>query len=358
VAGAQQYTTDEWLSYGPDGTVYLSSLSGHFPQGSSSPVTAVVVSVSRDGGRTWSSPHTVQQANPVNDKDTIAADPTQAGVVYVIWDAGTSLQFSVSHDHGRHWSAERAIYTSSKKGFYPQGGSLAVLPNGTLLYSFTDFAAATFFQDNTGLRDQVMVIRSTDHGQHWLQAQQIATTSPKFPSDPRTGKLISSIPYTSLAVAPHSRAYIVWHDQQAAGSSKILMSRSSDAGRSWQSPSPVAHDRTTPFQPVIAANHNGVIAVTWFDLQGQRTASTKLPATYWLAESTDHGTAWNTTKVVGAFDLSTAFVSHVNVRLGYFLGDYEGLAPDNGGFGTAFTAAHPIAKHPHTDAFFAQVAAH
>ena len=51
----------------------------------------MAVSRSRDGGVTWETPILVRQdADPMlNDKETIAADPTDARYVYAIWTAST-----------------------------------------------------------------------------------------------------------------------------------------------------------------------------------------------------------------------------------------------------------------------------
>ena len=49
--GTADGASDPWVSAGVDGTVYFSGLAPHF-QGTT-PLSAVVASRSRDGGRTW-----------------------------------------------------------------------------------------------------------------------------------------------------------------------------------------------------------------------------------------------------------------------------------------------------------------
>ena len=78
---------DPWVSFGPDGVAYLSTLTwAHFvTPPASSYVSDVHVQTSRDGGRTWSRPVFVSGTAPVSDKPMVLADPYRRGVAYEIW---------------------------------------------------------------------------------------------------------------------------------------------------------------------------------------------------------------------------------------------------------------------------------
>ena len=90
--GNYQRTTDPWVSFGPDGTLHQISLSFNDIAPPFDPEDfdhALLASKSTDGGLTWSDPEVVIRdldANVFNDKQSITADPTDAGNVYAVWD--------------------------------------------------------------------------------------------------------------------------------------------------------------------------------------------------------------------------------------------------------------------------------
>ena len=90
--GDYQRATDPWLSFGPDGTVHQLALSFNDVAPPFEPNDfdhALLASRSTDGGLTWSDPVPVIRdldANVFNDKQSITADPTDADLVYAVWD--------------------------------------------------------------------------------------------------------------------------------------------------------------------------------------------------------------------------------------------------------------------------------
>ncbi|MEA2145787.1 MAG: hypothetical protein QOG59_1374, partial [Solirubrobacteraceae bacterium] len=78
---------DPWISFGPDGVAYLSTLTwANFADPPFGDYVSVVhVQTSRDGGRTWSAPALLGAARAVSDKPMVLADPTHPGVAYEIW---------------------------------------------------------------------------------------------------------------------------------------------------------------------------------------------------------------------------------------------------------------------------------
>ena len=97
--------SDPWVSVGVDGTAYFSGLAPHF-QGDT-PLNAVVVSRSRDGGRTWRVPATISPPDHEgNEMPAITASPTRPGRAYVVWAdfATAAINFSTTNDRGATWS--------------------------------------------------------------------------------------------------------------------------------------------------------------------------------------------------------------------------------------------------------------
>ena len=90
--GDYQRATDPWVTFGPDGTLHQLALSFNDVAPPFEPKDfdhALLASRSTDGGLTWSDPIPVIRdldANVFNDKQSITADPTEADLVYAVWD--------------------------------------------------------------------------------------------------------------------------------------------------------------------------------------------------------------------------------------------------------------------------------
>jgi hypothetical protein len=88
--GNYERASDPWVTIGPDGTTYLMSLSVDTnPGGFGLHPNAMLAMRSPDGGLTWEDPVTLKRdenPNVLNDKNTMTADPLEAGFVYAVWD--------------------------------------------------------------------------------------------------------------------------------------------------------------------------------------------------------------------------------------------------------------------------------
>src|SRR5262249_17804769 len=83
--------SDPWVTFAPDGSVYVASLVG--PPGFGE---GIYVSKSTTGGLTWQNPAVIIDDSQnvdsggnyefFDDKESITADPTNANLVYVVWD--------------------------------------------------------------------------------------------------------------------------------------------------------------------------------------------------------------------------------------------------------------------------------
>ena len=118
--GDYQRSTDPWVSFGPNGTLYQLALSFNDIAPPFLPADfdhALLASRSTDGGLSWSDPVVVRRdtdANVFNDKQTITADPTAANLVYGVWDrlvfpsseaASVRASFRTSAFRGPIWFA-------------------------------------------------------------------------------------------------------------------------------------------------------------------------------------------------------------------------------------------------------------
>ena len=184
--GNYQRATDPWVTFGPNGNLYQLSLSFNDV---SPPFTtedfdhALLASRSTNGGLTWSDPVVVRRdtaPSVFNDKQSITADPTNAGLVYAVWDRlvfppgkrpsvvasfrSSAFKgptwFARSTNGGLSWEPAREIYDPGQND-QTIGNQIVVQPNGTLVDILTEFN-----NENTDkLRGAtVRVLRSTDKG--------------------------------------------------------------------------------------------------------------------------------------------------------------------------------------------------
>jgi hypothetical protein len=191
----------------------------------------------------------------------------------------------------------------------------------------------------------VAFVKSTDGGDHWTQPQIIApfdslgvfdpnTGAPlrvgnglqEVAIDPATGKLYVTWERSSNFAKNTKQSSVFWDDQ-------IVLDTSSDGGASWSGPTVIHTAGGKPtYTPMVAVNGSKV-AVTYYDngrLQPGDNAN--LPTDYYASVSSDGGATFAPPiHLAGPFDEMSAPVAR-----GFFLGDYEGLAPSGSGFEAVF----------------------
>lgn len=346
--------TDPWVSFGPSGTAHAISLSFD-PNGF---MSTVLASRSTDGGQTWSAPATLIRDDDLrffNDKESLTADPTDADLVYAVWDRiykpGQSKGFpsqlnsfafrgapylARSTDGGLTWEPARRI--SSNANLFTIGNQIVVTPDGTLI-DFADYATGSGVQPSN--HDWKAVFRSGDHGVTWSkpvtidQVFEVRHVIPDGTFPVRAGG-------DDIAVDPVSGdLYVVWTDGRFNDGSHndIVLSKSTDGGRTWTAPAkvsgnPVGVDAHTPS---VEVNVDGQVAVSWYDYRNDVAGDTAATTDYWNAISDDGGSTWVEQRLTSAsFDISTAPVAPAS--RGYFLGDYMGLAS----LGSSFTNLYVV----------------
>ena len=320
--------SDPWVSIGPDGRAFLIGLG-----------FGIGVSTSTDGGRRWSAPVTlaVNDRTYLNDKCTVTADPTRAGVAYAVWqrylrrrngppiESDTLLR--VTRDGGRHWSAPRLVLAHTR-----DAGDVAsvVLPAvGGALVHFSYRQAGGFPGPGPKHLSTLLVQRSSDGGRTWTKPARIAriqTVAAKL-RDPGSGKLIRP-GVASFALGSGGRLYAVWQDSRFSGSiDQVGFSRSTDGGRTWSKPRRLdVGEGSLGIVPTVAAA-GAVVAVSYYAVSPGRN---RRDAQTWLAVSTDAGETFSRRAVGPAFALGDAPLLAGDRSLlippGLFLGDYAGLA--------------------------------
>ncbi len=334
---------DPWLSFGPDGVAYLSTLSwAHFVTPPASGYVSVVhVQTSRDNGRTWSEPSFLAGHHAVSDKPMVLADPYHAGVAYEIWrnqsfglpvgDRGrTLLLFARTTDGGRTWTRPVRIARGRPSDFFgsPQ---LSVLRGGTLV--------ATSSLATTSGGTHLLSWRSVTHGAHWsgptLIRTAVAGDNPAFCGQTAAGADTGSSSGQQAVINGRSVVLVALGGAAAAaGRGRLLLSRSDDGGRSWTTRTVLRSPRPLLLASV-AVNRNR-LGLVWDQIDTARTncAAMTIPTRTRFSTSTGRS-RWSTPVTVGPrwWNLASG-ARGTGGFSGYFIGDYQSLAPIPGGFNT------------------------
>jgi hypothetical protein len=352
--GGAPYTraSDPWVSIGPDGTAYANAIA--FDETDSN--NAVLAATSSDGGKTWGNLATVVSYSGTSqfatDKNSITADPVQAGVAYSVWDTLIAPNgnphadqhasaftgpgyFSVTTDFGRTWSTPKVIFPTGERN-QTIGNLLLVDPRSGTLYDFANW----IIQPNTSNkeRDQLAFVKSIDGGATWSAPKAVTNLDDVPVTDPNTGAAIRTGDINP-EVAIDGRTgtlYAVWQDADFSGGAfdEVAFASSADGGATWTVPKRISTPTGRPaFTPQIAVNSAGTVGVTYYDFRNLAAGNTStLPTDYWFTSSADGGRTWSTgSHVAGPFDMLFAPFAR-----GFFVGDYEGLAAKGVAFQSLF----------------------
>lgn len=357
-------SSDPWLSFAPNGDLYLVALATSSLSFTSKFVDQAMVTKSTDGGLHWATASAVPGADTVDpfaDHPSLTADPTDARFVYSIWNGRPSSHsgaavFTRTTDGGMTWEAAHPIVQTSQQTFI-QFSQIVVLPNGTLVDIFEFYEE----QPNKSCTfTNLQLLRSSDHGQTWSTAINAVTMTPLYTPnchtvviDPETGQLLTDVTNPSFAVDNHNgNLYAAWEDGRFSNFqyNDIAFSMSSDGGFTWSVPIRVNQtplnippgNRQASF-PVIAVSADGAIGVSYYDFRFN-DPNPGLPTDRWLAQceasSTNPATnpaCWGTEVRLtsNSFNLEATVPTSGG---GFFLGDYFGLAGTEKGFVAAFGA--------------------
>ncbi|MFL5342604.1 MAG: hypothetical protein ACJ8F7_20925 [Gemmataceae bacterium] len=356
---------DYLLSISPNGNINLASVAF------SDVPSAILVNRSTDGGLTWTAPITINQVNDANlfdDKPTTTADPTNPLIAYVGferdngYDNNDAMFFSRTTDGGQTWEAAREIADPGLNN-YNTGQKILVLPNGTLVSFFSHEVAHPDASGQVTYTTNVATLRSPDHGQTWLPANEpilgpeIKSIDPTNPdlgaTDPDTGIPLNEFTagVAFAAVDRHSGTlYAVWEDSRFSHGQydSIAFSQSTDGGSTWskpiainQTPDNIPPAERQAFRPSIAVAADGTIGVTYYDFRFNN-ARPGTPTDYWFVssrpETATSPASWHheVRLTDSSFDLQTAPLFFG----GEFVGDSDGLASVGNDFVGTWSMPH------------------
>jgi hypothetical protein len=103
--------------------------------------------------------------------------------------------------------------------------------------------------------------------------------------------------------------YLVLQDARFAGADQVVLSRSTNAGRTWTAPKLVSKNPATQaFTPSVEVDRHGNVGVTYYDFTADTVASPTLDTYYWFTRSRDRGATLSARERVTArtFDMRSA----------------------------------------------------
>jgi hypothetical protein len=355
--GDYERASDPWVSFGPDGTAHQIALAIDDDR----TISAILVSSSRDGGRTWGPIKTLQRdTTPTlfNDKESITADPTDPDLVYAVWDrlqsanpddpavpfSGDTL-FARSTDGGETWEPTRTILDfPDDSNIQSLGNQIVVLGDGTLVN------VLDLIDQGTPL---VAVQRSTDKGVTWSEPILVdvlfssAVTTQGGVIDPSDGHPVRTgdlLPDAAADPRPGSSTlYIAWQDLRftllgAIANDQIVVASSTDGGRTWSDPRRASANRDVQsFTGSVHVDPAGTLGVTYYDFTRDDPTGGPLDTDAWFTASRDGGLTFTPRERLteAPFDMRAAPDAE-----GFFVGDYEGLTWAKGTFVPVFVLAN------------------
>ena len=324
------------VAFGPDGTLYVSYVNlvgeGNVPDN-------LWVARSTDGGRTLSEPARVTGRLAFGARLVVGPD----GTVHVTWLQAAEVGFlrmvgepnpivaSRSTDGGRTFSPPVPVSDANR----PRVGAAtpAIDARGDLVVLYQDFKGDRrdfeFLEGPTWEEPFALVLsRSTDGGRSFSAGTELESGVV-----PTRRFLVFLVEFPSLATGADGSLYVSWTDGRD-GSEDVYLRRSADGGQSWSEATRVndnpADDGTSQYMPRVAVAPSGRVDVLFLDRRRDRG---NVMTDAFLAQSTDGGRTFENHRVssrsfdstVGPF-VDATFPIDFGSRLGLLSSDDGTLA--------------------------------
>ncbi len=263
-----------------------------------------------------------EQGNTWHKAPSLVVDPNDPDKLYLGWRYGvwgTDLQglegdvpfrpyLSMSEDGGRTWSEPMDLVANStgEEIYGSSAPMLVVAPDGAI-YGFSKESLAPQPEGAPKRTPRSLMLKSTDGGRSWdisvLNEGGENMRAPQPAVDPRNGDL--HVVYGSGGA--HTSA-----DEPPPAPQEIYFTTSTDEGATWSDPLQISDGdpQADKFEPGISVAPNGRIDVAWHDFRNDPFGPRQIGAffrgeRYWdvyTSSSTDSGASWRpNTRVTETF---------------------------------------------------------
>src|SRR5512146_1829919 len=296
----------------------------------------VLVYRSPDGGKTWENPSHIDWI----DREYVTADTTGGKYSGRLYINGTGSAALLEHNLADPDSGAMQIGISVQRSlnggvsFRPPYKRFSASPrwvlgmgNGVVLSDGTYVAVFGEQKDRTKLGREppyqsanslLKMISSSDGGETYSTARTISDWYMDYADVLGPSSVVPVIAVDKSHGPFRDRLYVVWPDFRS-GRGKVLLSYSSDKGKTWSKPHVVNDDRAWPApeigpdddMPVVDVNKNGVVGVMWYDRRDN-------PHNYgwWVrfAVSDDGGETFGPSVRVSSAPATVAFQNDIKLR--------------------------------------------
>jgi hypothetical protein len=371
--GVWDRASDPAVAFGPDGTAYLSVLALDVNTRCGATPTAVLVLTSRDGGRTWSAPHTVVSSNTCavsEDKNWLVVDTwpqsPHYGRVYQFWtpflsDAagnflGAPQAVRWSDDHAVTWSATSFV---TGQDHATQNSQPMVQADGSIIDTYYDFGRAAVAPETApeattassparrdsgaaprivNNRGNIFASRSADGGRTWTRIAEVAANGGGFAPGVRCCLFAADIDRSTGIL------YVAFEGAGLGTTDPVFLAASPNGGRLWTNPVQVSRGDTTGVQRVNVdvVAQRGSVYVSY----GTRTNPGDHGGTVQqqLSVSRDRGSTFGAPQSIGPLSV----LRYAARAGGYFPGDYIGEAIADGRLYVVFAvSSKPPSSSPY-----------
>ncbi len=366
---AYDRSTDPWVTFSPDGSVYYMALSfnNDRPDGGGG-INAMLVSKSTNGGASWGAPKVLirdTDGKAFNDKNAMTADPTNSAYVYAVWDrlfdntlpSGSTHGDGAANARARHKEAVNrggntdnfrsyrgpayfartinggASWEPAKLIFDPGpnaqtiANQVVVLNDGSLIDFYTQI-------DHNG-QTSIGYVKSTDRGATFspgmLAVKTTVTTNGTITPDAKESVRDGNILFDLAIDRGNGNLYLVWQDGKQQNIDRVAFSMSVNNGSTWsqpviinKTPTSTSKLRNQAFIPSIEVGSGGKVHVTYYDFRNDKTAGGEMTDVWAISCSVNCTTPNGWGNEIRLTDTSFDMLNAPIAR-GHFLGDYQGL---------------------------------
>jgi hypothetical protein len=338
-------------------------------------LTSIALSTSTDGGATWSNPKVVVDRTASTytfDKDWIAIDPSDHKRVYISYsdldttftskacpdEYRSAVELVASADGGKTFGSPIIVDQVCGVANASDNSHLIVGSNG-LVY----MAWERYVDFPSGTRDIMFSTLSPSLKlSHPVLVDQITAGGDTYQLEGGFSNIYGLDLGVDRSHGPSDGAlYITWDDGRGKSVpdlfsqtgtyafDDILLRRSLDGGTTWgTAPTKVNSDSNLKtaawghdhFQPAIAVDNMGEVAICWYD---RRNDPENLAIERWCGTSIDHALSWSNARVnVGSFGPVHATDELINPA---YMGDYDAIAVDFTNAERGFIGSFQVMDH-------------